>query len=195
MSIAPTGSKPDPFAVRRASPSDAGAIARVRVDAWRATYRGMIPDAYLDAMKVEESEALWRRVLSAGPNRTCTFVAERAGDVVGFASALMLAEPRFDLDAELSAIYVRSDCQRIGVGRSLLGSVILAQCDLGATGFLTWVIARNRGARTFYEALGGELLVEQPFQWDGMDLVEAGYGWRDPDALMRACDPAPDRQY
>ena len=24
------------------------------------------------------------------------------------------------------------------------------------------------------------LLIEQPFQWDGMDLVEAGYGWDKP---------------
>jgi hypothetical protein len=64
-----------------------------------------------------------------------------------------------------------------------------------ATDFLTWVIAQNRGARTFYEALGGELLVEQPFRWDGTDLIEAGYGGRDPEALIRACGPAPDRQH
>ena len=35
--------------------------------------------------------------------------------------------------------------------------------------------------------LGGELIVEQPFQWDGMDLVEAGYGWRDLHGLVAAC--------
>jgi GNAT superfamily N-acetyltransferase len=177
--------------IRGALPQDAGGIARVRVDSWRATYRGMIPDAYLDAMKVADSEALWQRVLSAGPNRTCTHIADRAGEVVGFASALTLPELRFDLDAELSAIYVRADCQRTGIGRQLVQGVVLAQRDQGATGFLTWVIAQNRGARTFYEALGAELLVEQPFQWDGMDLIEAGYGWRDLDALIRACDPAP----
>jgi hypothetical protein len=26
--------------------------------------------------------------------------------------------------------------------------------------------------------MGAELVIEQAFQWDGMDLVEAGYGWR-----------------
>jgi GNAT superfamily N-acetyltransferase len=176
--------------IRQAQPADAGGIARVRVDSWRATYRGMIPDAYLDAMKVEASEALWQRVLAAGPNRTCTFVAAETGAIAGFASGLMLPEPRFDLDAELTAIYVRADRQRTGIGRQLLRHVVVALRELGATGFLTWVIARNRGARTFYETLGGELLIEQPFQWDGMDLVEAGYGWRDPDALLRACGPA-----
>ena len=51
--------------VRRALVADARAIAQVRVDAWRTTYRGMIPDAYLDGMKVDDSAALWQRVLSA----------------------------------------------------------------------------------------------------------------------------------
>ena len=53
------------------------------------------------------------------------------------------------------------------------------------------MIAGNKPARAFYERLGGELLVEQPFQWDGMDLVEAGYGWRDLAALAAAACAAP----
>ena len=173
--------------VRPAVPSDAAGIARVRVEGWRTTYRGIVPDAYLDAMSVEDSEALWRRVLGAPPNRTSTVVAEDAGGVVGFASALALPEPRFGLDAELTAMYLVSDCQRAGIGRQLVRSVAVAQQAHGATGFLTWVIAKNRGARTFCEGSGAELLLEQPFEWDGLELVEAGYGWRDLDALIAAC--------
>jgi GNAT superfamily N-acetyltransferase len=175
------------ISIRPAAPGDAAGIARVRVGAWRATYRGIIPDAYLDAMRVEDSEALWQRVLTAGPNRTSTVVAEDGSGIVGFASGLMLPEPRFGLDAELSAIYLQADCQRTGIGRQLVRSVVVAQRSHGATGFLTWVIAQNRGARTFYEKIGAELLVEQPFEWDGVDLVEAGYGWRDLDVLVAAC--------
>ena len=54
-----------------------------------------------------------------------------------------------------------------------------AQRAHGAHGLIVWVIAANKAARAFYERLGAEILVEQPFTWDGMDLVEAGYGWRD----------------
>jgi GNAT superfamily N-acetyltransferase len=176
--------------LRLAVPADAPAIAQVRVDAWRSTYRGMIPAAYLAAMKVEESAALWERVLTAAPNTTSTFVAVADGAVVGFASGLMLVELKHGLDAELSAIYLRKDRQREGLGTRLLLAVSEAQRRHGATGLLTWVIAENRGARAFYERLGAELLIEQPFQWDGMDLVEAGYGWRDLDALAAACAAA-----
>ena len=177
--------------LRPAFEDDAHAIAQLRVDAWRATYRGMIPDAYLDAMSVEASTELWQRILAAAPNRTSTFVAEDTMGLVGFASALMLDPPKLGMDCELSAVYVRPGQQRAGVGRALVGATVAAQRAKGATGLVVWVIAANRGARAFYDALGGELAVEQPFQWDGMDLVEAGYVWRDLDALLAACGKNP----
>jgi GNAT superfamily N-acetyltransferase len=145
-----------------------------------------VPDAYLDAMKVEDSMALWDRVLRAPPNRTNTFVAEMEGRVVGFASGLMLAEPKHGFDAELTAVYLVRDAQRTGVGTRLVSTVAAAQRSQGATGMIVGVIAGNKAARAFYERLGAALVVEQPFNWDGMDLVEAGYGWRDLDALVAA---------
>jgi len=172
--------------LRRATAVDAPAIARVRVDGWRTAYRGIIPDAYLDGMQVEASTAMWERVLTAGPNTTSVHVADHAGKVVGFASGAMLAEPKHGLDAELVAIYLRREFQHAGLGRQLVGAVVEAQRAQGATGLLTWVIAGNTAARVFYERLGGELLVEQPFQWDGLDLVEVGYGWRDLQKLAAA---------
>jgi GNAT superfamily N-acetyltransferase len=179
------------IAVRRAAAGDAPAIARVRVVSWCTTYRGMIPDAYLDGMQVEASTALWDRVLTAGPNTTSVFVAEHGTDIVGFACGTMLKERKHGLDAELAAVYLRREFQHAGLGRRLVGAVVDAQRAHNATGLLTWVIAGNKGARSFYEALGGELVVEQPFHWDGMDLVEAGYGWRDLAALAVACSVEP----
>ena len=173
-------------AIRLATPADAAQIARVRVESWRRTYRGMIPDSYLDAMTIEGSTAIWTRVLTAGANTTTVVVAEDEAGVQAFAAGLMLDPPKLDMDSELSAIYVAAEHQRQGLGRRLVATVAAAQMAHGATGMLTWVIAANKAARTFYERLGAELLVQQPFQWDGMDLVEAGYGWRDVSALAEA---------
>lgn len=178
--------------IRAAVPDDARAIAQVRVDAWRATYKSMIPDTYLAAMSVDDSAALWSRVLTAASNMACVLVAANGEDIVAFAAGNLLPEPKHGLDAELTAIYVRRDRQRAGIGRQLVAAVVAAERAQGATGLLTWVIAANKGARAFYERLGAELLVEQPFQWDGMDLVEAGYGWRDLDALAAVAARAPE---
>ena len=103
-----------------------------------------------------------------------------------FASGLMLPEPKHGLNAELSAVYIVRDAQRTGIGRRLVAAVAAAQQAHGADGLIVWVIAANKAARAFYEHLGAQILVEQPFTWDGMDLVEAGYGWRDLPALIAA---------
>ena len=184
------GARMTGVAIRRATPGDAPAIARVRVDSWRATYRGMIPDAYLDGMNVDASTAMWDRVLNAGGSTTCVFVAAHGSDVVGFSCGNRLAEPKHGFDAELAAVYLRREFQRAGLGHQLVGAVAEAQREVGATGLITWVIAGNKPAREFYQRLGGELVVEQPYNWDGMDLVEAGYGWRELAQLAALCVPA-----
>ena len=152
------------------------------------TYRGMIPDAYLDGMQVDASTALWDRVLTAGAEHDERVRRERRRGCRRIRRGNLLAEPKHGLDAELAAVYLRREFQRAGLGRRLVGAVVDAQRALRRDRpASTWVIAGNKPARGFYEQLGGELLVEQPFQWDGMDLVEAGYGWRDLDALAAAC--------
>jgi GNAT superfamily N-acetyltransferase len=173
--------------IRPATPADAPAIAQVRVDSWRTTYRGLIPDAYLDGMQVDASIALWDRVLTAAPSAVSVVVATRDGEVIGFAAGNPLATPKHGADSELTAVYLRREFQNGGIGHRLVAAVVDAQRRHGATAMIVWTIAGNKAARRFYEALGGELVVEQPFQWDGMDLIEAGYVWRDLDALAAAC--------
>lgn len=172
---------------RRATADDAGAIAALRVDSWRTTYRGVMPDPYLDGMKTEESAAMWSQVLLADVPSISVFVAMAGDELVGFSSGMLLMPPKFELDAELTAIYLKPIAQRGGVGRRLLALVAETMQQRGAEGLLVWVIADNKPARSFYEELGAELLVEQPFTWDGLDLMEAGYGWRDLPALLDNC--------
>jgi len=171
---------------RPAQAGDAAAIAQVRIDAWRQTYRGMMPDAYLDALSLSDSAAFWERILLSGSPLASVYVADEGGRIVGFAAANRRDPPKLGFDTELSAIYLSADRKRQGIGRRLVAAVAAAQRERGATNLVTWVIAKNHQARAFYEALGGELLVEQPFQWDGLDLVEVGYGFRDLDALAAA---------
>ena len=172
---------------RRATANDAAAIAALRVDSWRTTYRGVMPDAYLDGMRAEESTEMWLQVLNADLPTIAVFVAEAGTELVGFAAGMLLMPEKFDLNAELTAIYLKPIAQRGGVGRRLLAMIASTLQLQGATGLLVWVIAGNQAARQFYEQMGAELLVEQPFTWDGLDLMETGYGWRDLTALRQAC--------
>ena len=172
---------------RVATAADAAAIAAVRVDSWRATYRGVIPDDYLDDMRADESAEMWEQVLEANRPDIGVYVAEAGAEVVGFAAGMLLQPEKLDCNAELTAIYVKPIAQRGGVGRRLLALVAHRLQQVGAVSLLAWVIADNQVARTFYEELGAELLVEQPFTWDTLELTETGYAWHDLHALQEAC--------
>ena len=50
--------------IRRAGLADARAIAEVAVAGWRAAYRGMLPDDFLDAMRVDAREVAWHERLA-----------------------------------------------------------------------------------------------------------------------------------
>jgi len=47
--------------VRPASEDDAARLAEVHVAAWRATYRGVMTDEYLDGLDVGRAASAWRR--------------------------------------------------------------------------------------------------------------------------------------
>lgn len=170
--------------IRRAVPADAEAVARVRIDGWRQAYKGLVPQPSLDALSVEASVPLWQRVLAAPGDRAGVFVAVGESGVVGFAAANRLDEPKHGCDAELTGVYLAREVQRRGLGRRLVGTVAAERAAHGATAMLAWVLAGSSAARRFLEALGAELVVEQPFEWDGAPLVEAGYAWRDLPALV-----------
>ncbi|NUU01075.1 GNAT family N-acetyltransferase [Herbaspirillum robiniae] len=169
----------DEVVFRRARPGDAASIAGVRIDAWRASYRGLVPDSYLDHLKPEQSVKMWEQVLGASSDAACTFVAEAGGEIIGFASGMTVADSRFGCDAELTAICVLPDEQRRGLGKRLLANVAATLISAGATGLMAWVLAKNEGAREFFSALGAEQLFEQTFTWDdGSEIDEVGFVWR-----------------
>jgi len=170
--------------VRRAQPQDAAVIARVQVDTWRSTYRGIVPDKHLDDMSCERSQRNWEKLVSDPDRRSTVFVAEDdRGSVVGFAACGAARDDARDYESELYAIYVNQNMQRKGLGKRLVLSV--AQ-DLKARGFdsmLIWVLADNQ-YRRFYESIGGTQVRARYVAIGGKRLPELGYGWRGMDALV-----------
>jgi arginine/ornithine N-succinyltransferase beta subunit len=91
-------------AVRPAHLDDEETIARVHVDTWRTTYRGIVPDERLAKLDYARSAENWRRILTP-ESKTRLFVAEDEGaQVVGFACGGPLRVPVAGFDGELYAI-------------------------------------------------------------------------------------------
>lgn len=180
--------------LRRATVADAEALAAIRIEGWRTAYRGMIPDSYLDEMSLDENLLHWRAILQALPAKQdslCVYVAVTDEEVVGFVSAMKLSEAKLNKDAEINAIYIRPQYQRCGIGKRMLHKAARSLKEMGCHSCVIWVIEGNHPARHFYEEMGGTVLHTQEFNWDGLDLVEVGYGWDDLELMQASADAMP----
>lgn len=140
--------------VRPAVLADADQLGRVHVAAWQSTYRGMMPDGFLDGLDPAQRADGWRQHLGSDSPVT-SLVAELDGEVVGFANY----GPPNDTDlgpdvGELWAINVAPTAWGRGLGRALMDAVLDALHDAGYEHAVLWVADRNERARRFYE-IGG----------------------------------------
>jgi ribosomal protein S18 acetylase RimI-like enzyme len=136
---------------------DSADFGSLHVRAWQRAYRGgLMPDAYLDALSIEERSQMWREALQRPFRpRFSLFVAEdEKGSVVGY---INVGPAGGDVDTEtgeIFAINVDPDAWGRGYGSALLEAGVR---DLAASGFATavlWVHPHNGRARSFYERAG-----------------------------------------
>jgi GNAT superfamily N-acetyltransferase len=165
--------------IRPATERDVDAIARVHVESWRSTYQGIVPDAYLAGLRVEDRAAMWRRVLGEYADVHAVFVAEMPdAGVVGFASSGPTRDNSLPFDRELYAIYLLAEWHGRGLGRQLIRAIVADLAALGTGSLCLWVLAANP-SRGFYERLGGRALRTQQIEIGGATLDEVAYGWDD----------------
>lgn len=138
-------------------------MARVIVQSWQETYRGLMRDEVLDDPGfVPARERFWTSALTDERYRTNRVaVAERDGEMIGIA----MSGPSLDVDAtwarQLYVLYVLAAEHGSGAGPALLAAVV----DPDESAVL-WVADPNPRAQAFYRKHG--------FVADGAVQIEAG---------------------
>ncbi len=64
--------------IRRAIKDDIPGIAKVHVDSWKTTYKGIFADEILDNIAYEKREKQWEDIIRKEGNHQFRFVAENS---------------------------------------------------------------------------------------------------------------------
>lgn len=140
--------------IRRANTSDVKRIAEIQVAGWKAAYRGIVPDEYLDGLAAASRVPLWERF--SVDAKGDLYVADSGDGVAGFCHLIPSRDPGATGTAEIAAIYVSPAAWRTGIGRKLCATAVLSASERGYERVTLWVLAENRHGRRFYEAIGFE---------------------------------------
>ena len=149
------------LSIRRAEPPDAEGIAKVVVAAWRAAYRGLVPDEALDRLSVRDAAIRWEERIAARPTAAdwgSIYVAEQEERTVGFVACGSTQDEDVDRErvGEIYVIYVHPDRWRQGVGTALLSKSVDRLRRDGFEEAILWVLRGNQQAIGFYEGAGFE---------------------------------------
>ncbi|TBL79153.1 GNAT family N-acetyltransferase [Paenibacillus thalictri] len=163
--------------IREARIEDADKIAKVHVDSWQTTYKGIISESYLSNLSVEKRKKSWLWTFENLIVDEKIFVAEdMAGNIVGFSNGGRSRNNEFEHDGELFAIYLLKNYQRIGLGKKLFNSVVQSLKDNGYSKMMLWVLKDNPSVE-FYKLQGGEVIGKKEITIGGDSLVELAIGW------------------
>ncbi len=171
-------SAPGRVRIRPMTADDSDEVAAMRVRGWQHAYRGMIPQAYLDAMDVAAEAGKQRERLAAGDGSVVNLVAEEAdGTLAGWAAYGPYRDGEVRTgDGELYALYLPPERIGQGVGRALLTEVTDRCAAAGLPRVFLWVLEQNTRARRFYEAAGFTADgAREPFEVAGTEVPEVRY--------------------
>lgn len=168
----------DTIEIRQGRTADVFAIGRVLVETWRATFRGLLDDAYLDRMSPAEQAV--RHMSRRNATGVGHFVAiDRKSDtLVGFAN---YGPARYSAPTpvgEIYALYVLPAYQGRGIGGGLVRAVARRMVEAGTVTLYVWVLSTNPN-RAFYERLGATPVETGHIGLGGHRYEQVAYAWRD----------------
>ena len=160
-------------AVRASTAEDSTALSTLYREAWRNAYRGIIPGVALERMLAHRGPAWWRGVHEAGG---CVLVVDLGGEPIGYATTGPARSAARGL-GEIYELYLRPDCQGVGLGRRLFEASRQRLREGGRSRLVVWALRENTIACRFYRAMHGREFARSSERIGGISLQKVGFAW------------------
>ena len=131
---------------------DQSQMARIKVEGWQKTYKGIIADKYLEKLTVEEQTKKYFRSFEDYKDKV--LVAVRGKDILGY-SCFDPKEKSYKYDSELVSLYIKNEEQHKGIGKALFIETAKELISRNKRNMIIWTLADNTNAVLFYKKLGG----------------------------------------
>jgi len=138
--------------VRKAAVDDAEAISRIYALSWKAAYKDMVPQAFLDNLKEDNWVTYFSRSLADGSLGALMIC--NADTPVGCAAFGRSRDEKLPDWGEIVSVYLYPDDFGRGYGEVLLKGAVEALQEQGYQKIYLWVLRDNIRARRFYEKHG-----------------------------------------
>jgi len=143
------------YLIRRRNKNDCKDIAHIVTVSWNETYKGIVPDWFLEELKNNENERAEKSYNEFDENNNNQFVLEVDNEVAGFVNFGAAHDEEYKNCGEIIALYIISKYKGNGFGRKLVEEAVK---ELKILGFDKMIIACLKGnpSNEFYKHIGGK---------------------------------------
>lgn len=140
--------------IRKRQKEDCNEIAHIITIEWNSTYKGIVPNYFLEELIENEEGRVQKAKDEFDENNNNILVAVVDGRIVGFSNYGVTDDPDFPNCAELRALYVYDDYHGYGCGRKLVEATKEEMKKLGYNKMIICCLKGNP-ANEFYKHIGG----------------------------------------
>lgn len=145
-------SEKEEYIIRMNKIEDQAQMAKIKVEDWKSTYKGLIADAYLEKLNIDTQTKKYFRSFEEYKDRV--LVAVKGREILGY-SCFDEKETAFKYDSELVSLYIKEKEQKKGIGKALFLETAKELLSRNKKNMIVWTLAENKNAILFYKKLGG----------------------------------------
>ena len=165
----------DKLIIREATLEDIPEVAKLHIDSWNKTYKGIIEQEYLDNMKNNLDKRIERMQNEFNLRKMIVVILDN--EIVAFSEFTLTNEfsKDLDIDCELCGLYIKNEYLGKGIGSKVFDYVksIFVKNNKKKMGL--WCVKENNNAIKFYIRKGGTQVKEKPFTLAGKDYSELAF--------------------
>lgn len=161
--------------IRNATVNDITEVAKLHIDSWNKTYKGIIDQDYLDTMKNNLDKRTQR--MKNEFNLRKMIVATIDDEIVAFSEFTLTNEfsKDLDIDCELCGLYVKNEYIGTGIGSIVFNYVKNTFIKNNKKKMGLWCIKENNNAINFYKSKGGIQVAEKKFELAGKEYSKIAF--------------------
>jgi ribosomal protein S18 acetylase RimI-like enzyme len=160
--------------IRRAKPSDAGAVVACHDEAWRMAYQGIIPGTELEKLVIRRGPAWWDSAIRKGSRIALLQFGDK---IAGYTNYGRNRARSLYYDGEIYELYLRPEFQGLGFGRRLFTAARRDLAQSALKSLIVWALSENDNAVEFYRALGGKAVARSSEKFGTRVLDKVAFGW------------------
>jgi len=163
--------------IREANLLDISKINKIYVNCWKITYKGILPEEYLNNISYKEKEDYLLNYFEKPKSKFFVSVNDNK-EIIGFVAFGEESTGQVKYRGELYFIYLLKEYKGKGIGKLLINKAIDELEKSNIISMLIWALEKNPTCK-FYEYLGGTKTFERYSVYNGENFKDVAYIWDD----------------